>query len=111
MAKKEYNAIYNAIAHLRRIHFNPAKHENKSKSEDEDPRTSKGGDVWPSTETLKQWIEEVERCVPENVLEQGDDSITSADFPEVQLSEDYFSITSRSFGGSTNKFLLLASPP
>ena len=110
VAKKEYNAIYNAVAHLRRIHFNPAKHENKSKSEDEDPRTSKGGDVWPSTETLKQWIEEVERYVPENVLEQGDDSIindslinSNTDFPKVQLSEDYFSIISHSFKSSTNK--------
>lgn len=109
VAKKEYYYFYTAVEHLRQIHFNPAKHENKSKSEYEDPRTSKSGDVWPSTEMLKQWIEEVERRVPENVLEQGDDSIineslvdSSADFPEVQLSEDYFSIISSSFGGSTN---------
>ena len=82
--QKEYNIYYNAAAHLRRVHFCVDKKKSKAKSKDDNTKSSNSGELWPGMDTLRHWMKEVERFVPENMPEHDDDSF---DDEEVVLSQ------------------------
>ena len=59
---KQYNAYYNAAAHLRRRHFNakPKGEKRKGKLKEEEKRGGKGGGRFPTMDVLKGWMYEIE---------------------------------------------------
>lgn len=70
---KQYNAYYNATAHLRRAHFNPKQKGRKGKIEPENRRGGKGGGNQPPMEVLKEWLETHEERVTESVHSSDDE--------------------------------------
>ncbi|KAF2397563.1 hypothetical protein EJ06DRAFT_523998 [Trichodelitschia bisporula] len=81
-AKKQYNAYYNAAAHLRRAHFNPRPRGRRFKDSSE-KRGGKGGGYWPEMEVLRsKWIVEVDCRVDresDEVVEKTTDAAPDAD--------------------------------
>ena len=80
---KQYNAYYNAAAHLRRAHFNPRPKGRKGKNGDEETTKragSSGGEV-PGMEFCKLWMREVhvdttQSTSPENDADDDDENDT-----------------------------------
>ena len=78
---KQYNAYYNAAAHLRRAHFNPRKRGRKGKHDEK--RGGIGGGDKPPMEELKQyWMRELDVPNPS--------SLTSSDHmdPDTESQDD-----------------------
>ena len=73
--KKRYNAYYNAVAHLRRIHFNPKQKGRKGKGKPDEHRGGKGGGDFPSIDIVKEWMREIDEVVPENMPPYNDDEL------------------------------------
>ena len=59
---KQYNAYYNAAAHLRRKHFNPKSKDKKrsGKLPEAEKRGGKGGGLSPPMDELKRWMHSFE---------------------------------------------------
>ena len=71
--RKRYNAYYNAVAHLRRIHFNPKQKGRKGKAKPEEHRGGKGGGDSPPIDIVKEWMQEIDEVVPENLPQFEDE--------------------------------------
>ena len=111
--KKQYNAYYNAAAHLRRAHFRPkAKGRSKSsgKLEEAQKRGGKGGGNWPTMEELKPWMVEIEVLVTDSMLTstQQDDVDASEDEYDEILNEptSAYTLDSMSSGAFENPYLI-----
>lgn len=64
---KQYSSYYNAIAHLRRRHFNRKRGPGRLKHvEDPDERRRKEQGVWPSIADLKPWFKEIQCYVDDS---------------------------------------------
>lgn len=70
---RQYNAYYNATAHLRRAHFNPNVKGRKGKPKPEERRGGKGGGKTPSMEILKEWLEYHEEHVSAETQPSADE--------------------------------------
>lgn len=59
---KQYPMDYNAVAHLRRVHFSPCKRGRKPRGEERESRAGKAGGDWPPIDWLKAngWLVEIE---------------------------------------------------
>lgn len=91
--KKKYNAYYNAVAHLRRIHFNPKQKGRKGKAKPEEHRGGKGGGDFPAIDIVKEWMQEIDEIVPENMPDN---------MP--QYDEDDFAIDNVGLSQPNNEF-------
>ena len=82
---KQYNAYYNAAAHLRRVHFNPRpKGGRKGKARTEESRGGKGGGEHPSMDICKMWMQEIEvLCTADKPFES-----TNAEDDKDQVASD-----------------------
>lgn len=88
--KKRYNAYYNAVAHLRRIHFNPKQKGRKGKAKPEEHRGGKGGGDYPAIDIVKEWMQEIDEVVPENLRQYHDDDEVDIDNVELSRPENGF---------------------
>lgn len=74
--KKQYDAYYNAVEHLRRAHFTPKKRGRKPKGEPKAQALPSGKDRGPSIEWLKEhgWLKEI-------AVENGSNLVVHEDMP------------------------------
>lgn len=120
--KKKYNAYYNAVAHLRRIHFNPKQKGRKGKAKPEEHRGGKGGGDHPPIDIVKMWMQEIDEVVPENLppYEEEDVNIdevdnfespnTQASYGEMSNHEYTDSLVAHTHSGAANTVYPQPSP-
>ncbi|KAJ4859733.1 hypothetical protein T069G_04721 [Trichoderma breve] len=105
---KQYNAYYNAAAHLRRTHFRVKPSRGRGATGIGEKRGGKGGGDWPPMPELKAWFMEIE------VKADGPASVVTGDDPpdEGSLSPTSASTTHMSADSDTireGKSTVLAS--
>ena len=101
--KKRYNAYYNAVAHLRRIHFNPKQKGRKGKAKPEEHRGGKGGGDFPAIDIVKEWMQEIDEVVPENIPPYEEDELDIDNAGLSQPNNDFESPnTQASYGEMSN---------
>ncbi|PTB53242.1 hypothetical protein M431DRAFT_496542 [Trichoderma harzianum CBS 226.95] len=94
---KQYNAYYNAAAHLRRTHFRVKPSRGKGAMGIGEKRGGKGGGDWPPMNDLKAWFTEIQ------VAADGPASVVTGDDPpdEGSLSQTSASTTDMSADSDT----------
>lgn len=101
--KKRYNAYYNAVAHLRRIHFNPKQKGRKGKAKPEEHRGGKGGGDHPPIDIVKMWMQEIDEVVPENMPQYDEEEDNIDDIGLSQPNDGFESPnTQPSYGEISN---------
>ncbi|KAL6695669.1 hypothetical protein J3F84DRAFT_348988 [Trichoderma pleuroticola] len=95
---KQYNAYYNAAAHLRRTHFRVKPSRGKGATGIGEKRGGKGGGDWPPMPELKAWFVEIEVEVerPASVV-TGDDPPDEASLSPTSASTTHTSTSADSF--------------
>ncbi|KAL7908193.1 hypothetical protein GGI35DRAFT_55675 [Trichoderma velutinum] len=96
---KQYNAYYNAAAHLRRTHFRVKPSRGKGATAIGEKRGGKGGGDWPPMPELKAWFVEIEVQIerPASVV-TGDDPPDEGSLSPASASTTHMSANADSFG-------------
>ncbi|OPB46320.1 hypothetical protein A0O28_0064410 [Trichoderma guizhouense] len=92
---KQYNAYYNAAAHLRRTHFRVKPSRGRGATGIGEKRGGKGGGDWPPMPELKAWFMEMEVKAdgPASVV-TGDDPPDEGSLPPTSASTTHMSADS-----------------
>lgn len=97
---KQYNAYYNAAAHLRRTHFRVKASRGKGATGIGEKRGGKGGGDWPPMTELKAWFVEIEVEVdgPASVVTGDDPPDEGSLSPTSASTTTHMSTSADSFG-------------